>query len=405
LSLKCRLCRGESLEIVLSLGTSPLANSLLRKDKLSEDEPTFPLDLAFCHECSLVQLTESVDPQLLFSDYLYFSSFSDTVLDHSQKLAQHLIASRSLDAKSLVVEVGSNDGYLLQFYRGGGIPVLGIDPAANIAQVAEQRGVRTAVGFFGLEMARQLRAKYGCADVIHANNVLAHVPDPNTLMAGFAELLKPNGIVSVEVPSVKELVDRVEFDTIYHEHFSYYSLTTVQKLALAHGLQVVNTERLTVHGGSLRITLGREGMLSAAVQETLDDERRQGVDTIAYYTDFGRKVEGVRTSLVAMLGLLKAAGNRVAAYGASAKGATLLNYCGVGRETLDFVVDRSTAKQGYYTPGSHLPIYPPERLVQDAPEYTLLLTWNFADEIFEQQQEYRRAGGRFLIPVPMPTIL
>lgn len=408
----CRACGVDNLSMALSLGRTPLANALLTAEQLNEPEPTYPLDLAFCQSCTLLQITETVPPEKLFREYFYLSSFSDTMLHHAEEIVSRLIKSHALSQKSLVVEVASNDGYLLQYYKRSSVPVLGIEPAVNIARIAEtERGIPTLCEFFGEALARRLRDEGRRADIIHANNVLAHVADLNGFARGLEKLLKETGVAVIEVPYVKEMVDRTEFDTIYHEHLCYFSLTALDRLFERNGMLIVDVERLPIHGGSLRIFAARiggeraAGGKSAGVLELLKEEARWGVSKRDFYLGFAEKVERLRDDLAALLRDLKSKGKRVAVYGASAKGSTLLNYCRIGRETIDFVVDRSRVKQGYYTPGTHLPIYAPEKLTEEMPDYALLLTWNFADEILEQQAEYRRRGGRFIIPIPEVKIV
>ena len=402
----CRSCESAGLETVLSLGVTPLANSLLTAEDLARPEPAFPLDLAFCPSCSLAQITETVPPETLFRDYLYFSSFSDEIKRHAEAISRRMIESKHLGANSLVVEAASNDGYLLCHYKNAGIPVLGIEPALNIAKVArEKHGIPTLTDFFGEALGTRLRNEGTRADVFHANNVLAHVADLNGFAAGIERLLKDDGLAVIEVPYVKVMIDRCEFDTIYHEHLCYFSVTALQGLFRRHGLEIRDVERLSIHGGSIRLYVGKSVDLPRSVTDLLDEEAAWGVKLIKFYRGFAERVANVKTSLRRLLAECKSQGARIAAYGAAAKGSTLLNYCGIGRETLDFVVDRSPYKQGRFMPGVHLPIYAPERLLERKPDYTLLLTWNFADEILAQQAEYRGRGGRFIIPVPEPKVV
>lgn len=399
----CRSCEQGDLRPILSLGRTPLANALLTAEQLREPEATFPLDLVFCPACALVQITETVHPEVLFREYAYLSSFSDTVVQNAEGIVRRLIGLEGLGSESLAVEIASNDGYLLQHYHHKGIPVLGIEPAANIARVArDERGIPTVCEFFGAELAAELVAGGRAADVVHGNNVLAHVADLNGVVRGIATVLKPRGVAVVEVPYVKDLIDHCEFDTIYHEHLCYFSLTALDRLFRRHRLVIRDVERISIHGGTLRIFASRAewAIPGEAVKSLLAEEAAWGVDREEFYRGFGAKVERLRASLLELLGGLKAQGRRIAAYGASAKGSTLLNFFGIGADTLEFVVDRSTVKQGRYTPGTHLPILAPERVLELRPDYLLLLTWNFADEILAQQQAFRDQGGRFIIPIP-----
>jgi hypothetical protein len=397
----CRACGSRRVTLILSLGKTPLANALLSAGELAKPEDTYPLDLVFCEDCTLVQITETVPPERLFSEYAYFSSFSDTMLQHAREIVTRLVAERGLGPQSLAAEIASNDGYLLQYYVQAGVPVLGIEPAANIARVAEERGVRTVVDFFGEALATRLREQGVRADVLHANNVMAHVPDLPGFARGLHAILASTGRAVIEVPYVRDLIDKREFDTIYHEHLSYFSLTAMHRLFARHGLAVVDVERLHIHGGSLRVTVAHAGApVSAAVETLLAEEERDGMTKVAFYARFAQAVEDLRRSLTSLLSDLRSKNQRIAAYGAAAKGSTLLNFCAIGPDVLEFVVDRSPHKQGKFMPGVRLPIAPPSRLMEERPDYVLLLTWNFADEILAQQAPFRDQGGRFIVPIP-----
>lgn len=384
-----------------------MANSLLTAEQLGEPEDSYPLEVVFCHECALLQITETVPAEKLFREYLYFSSFSSTMLNHARDLAALVIESHKLDHKSLVIEIASNDGYLLQFYQQSGIPVLGIEPATNVARIARERNVPTICEFFGAALAQRLQAEGRLANVVHAHNVLAHVSDLNGFMTGLSSVLAENGIAIIEVPYVKDLIDRCEFDTIYHEHLSYFSLTALDHLVQRHNLEITKVDRVDIHGGSLRVFIQKQqsGSRFDSVQQLLNEESGWQVAHPDFYLTFKNRVEQVKHELLTLLRDLKKRGETMAAYGASAKGSTLLNYCGIGSDLLDFVVDRSTFKQGLFTPGTHLPIYAPEKLLESMPGYVLLLTWNFADEILAQQAEYRSRHGRFIVPIPAVSVI
>ena len=400
--LPCRSCDCARGELVLDLGVQPLANNLLRPEDIGKVEPRFPLRVFVCPDCWLLQLTDLVPPVELFSEYLYFSSFSDAMLRHARTAAERYLTEQRLGAESFVVEVASNDGYLLQNFHGAGVPCLGIEPAVNIAKVAREKGIETWTEFFRPEVARRIVRERGHADLILGNNVFAHAPDINDFVSGLRELLKPGGRIVIEFPYGVELVEQTEFDTIYHEHVFYFTLTAIAPLFQRHGMEIFHVERIPIHGGSLRIFAGHAGAhpIEASVGAMLAGERSKGVDQLAFYRGFAEHVRQLKTDLCEQLEACKQAGQSIAAYGASAKGSTLLNYCGLGPEQLDFVADRSTYKQGRLTPGSHIPIVAAEELLKRQPDFTLLLTWNFADEILEQQRAYRARGGRFIIPIP-----
>jgi 2-polyprenyl-3-methyl-5-hydroxy-6-metoxy-1,4-benzoquinol methylase len=403
---QCRSCGSPELSIFLSLGNLPLSDGFLEARQLVDTEPRYPLDVAFCATCSLVQILETVPPEELFgADYPYFSSFTDTLLRHSEANVKERIAERKLGSGSLVVELASNDGYLLQYYKADGVPVLGIDPAPGPVAAARAKGIDTLEAFFGLEFAKKLAAEGKRADVLHANNVLAHVADTNGFVAGIAALLKDDGVAVIECPYVKDLIEHGEFDTIYHEHLCYFSVTALRALFSRHGLYITRVVPLSIHGGSLRVFVEKQNRPEKSVQEYIESEQRLGLDRLDYYADFSNRVNQIRTELNELLQGLKERKARIVGYGAAAKGTIMLNYVGIGQETLDFVADRNTHKQGRYIPGVRLPIASPERVLAEQPDYVLILPWNFKDEIMEQQAEYRRRGGKFIVPVPRPTII
>jgi 2-polyprenyl-3-methyl-5-hydroxy-6-metoxy-1,4-benzoquinol methylase len=408
-SPRCRFCRELLQTTLVDLGKTPLANSYLKREHLAVPEPVYPLHARVCSACRLVQVDDVAAPNDIFGDYAYFSSYSTSWVEHAGQFAQLAAKRWHLGTDSIVVEVASNDGYLLRHFVDMGVPALGIEPAANVAQVARAAGVPTDVSFFGRATAERLRAEGRTADLIVANNVFAHVPDINDFVAGFAVLLKGDGVVSLEFPHVVKLIEQVQFDTIYHEHFSYLSLHTTEKILGAHGLKVFDVTELPTHGGSLRVMASRATSQMHAVGNGLtkvrSDETAAGIDRDSYYAGFEPRVRSVRTGLLDFLRTARAEGKTVAAYGAAAKGNTLLNYCGIDASLVDYVVDISPHKQGLFLPGSRLPVYAPDKLAQTKPDYVLILPWNLKDEIISQRRYVRDWGGRFVIAVPALTVL
>ena len=402
---KCRACGHKDLSPVLDLGVTPLANSLLKEEQLDQPEFMAPLEVLYCQQCCLLQISCTIAPEKLFRNYAYFSSFSETMLEHAKKLCLRLIAERQLNTDSLVVEIASNDGYLLKNYNNFNIPTLGIEPALNIAQTARSQGINTISEFFDQDLAKKIVAKQGQADIVHAHNVLAHIPNINDILQGLGILLKETGFGIIEVPYAVQMIDRVEFDTIYHEHVFYFSVTALNNLLIRNSLVLADIEQIEIHGGSLRLFVAKSGNSSNAVKSMLKEEQMRGFDTFDGYKPFTQRVKTLKSELIGLLRELKKSGKKVAAYGAAAKGSTLLNYCGLAEDVFDFVVDRNPAKQGLFLPGVKLPIYDPSQLIKQKPDYVLLLTWNFAEEILRQQAEYLQTGGQFIIPIPQPKIL
>jgi hypothetical protein len=404
----CRFCGTQLHNRVVDLGMSPLCESFLSADKLDRMERFYPLHLWVCGSCFLVQLEEYVSGEEIFSDYAYFSSFSDSWLDHCRRYVDQMIAQLGLTARSEVLEVASNDGYLLQFFVRRGIPVLGVEPAANVAKVAGMKGVPTIVRFFGRETACELAASGHSPNLILGNNVLAQVPDLNDFVGGIRILLAPDGVVTIEFPHLLRTIDGNQFDQVYHEHFSYFSLYSVERIFAAHGLPIFDVEELPTHGGSLRIYAGHAEDESKRVTSRLlglrAREAEAGVDTLAYYAGFESRVRETKRKLLAFLIQAKNEGKRVVGYGAPGKGNTLLNYCGVRGDFLDFTVDRSPHKHGKFLPGTHIPILSPEKLWDARPDYVLILPWNLKSEIMEQLAGIREWGGRFVVPIPEVTI-
>ncbi|MGQ0512023.1 MAG: methyltransferase domain-containing protein [Betaproteobacteria bacterium] len=406
----CRLCSAPLREPFCDLGTSPPSNLFLRAGDLARAEPFYPLRAFACGVCRLVQVEQFEAPAAIFSDdYAYFSSYSDSWLAHCSHYAEAVRARLDLGPRSLVVELASNDGYLLQYFRDAGIPVLGIEPAGNVAAAARAKGIPTLGEFFGEACGRRLAAEGRRADLLIGNNVLAHVPEPNDFVAGMRALLAPRGTITLEFPHLLRLVAGTQFDTIYHEHFSYFSLATAERLLASHGLAAYDVEELPTHGGSLRLYACHDGACAAqsSLARLRDDEARAGLADPETYAAFARRVREVRESLLGFLRDAKAAGKRVVGYGAPAKANTLLNYCGIRAADglIDYVVDRNPHKQGRFLPGSRLPVHAPERIRETRPEYVLILPWNLREEIVAQLAWIRDWGGRFVLPVPAAIVL
>ncbi len=401
---QCRFCATPLEHTFVNLGMSPLCQTHIEPGQLNHMEPFYPLRVFVCHNCFLVQLDEYVSPQEIFSDYAYFSSFSDSWVQHAKNYTDMITARFRLGPHSKVMEIASNDGYLLQHFVARGIPVLGIEPAANVAKVATQKGIPTTVRFFGEQTARTLAEEHGQADLLLGNNVLAHVPKLNDFVSGMQVLLKPDGIITMEFPHLYRLMDQNQFDTIYHEHFSYLSFHTVEQVFARHGLTLFDVEELATHGGSIRIFARHASDSSKAITQRVTGMRemeiRAGFRTLECYRAFAEQVKETKRKILSFLIDAKRHGKSVVGYGAPGKGNTLLNYCGIRQDFLDYTVDRSPHKYGRYTPGTHIPIYHPDRIRETRPDYLFLLPWNLKDEISKQMSYIREWGGKFVVPIP-----
>jgi SAM-dependent methyltransferase len=405
---KCRFCGNLLNHTFVDLGMSPLSNAYLKLNTVNKAEKFYPLHAYVCDNCFLVQLEEFETPDHIFSDYAYFSSYSETWLHHAENYTELMTQRFGLNVNSQVIEIASNDGYLLQYFQKQNIPVLGIEPAANVAKVAEEKGIPSLVKFFGVSTAQELVAQGKQADLLLGNNVLAHVPDLNDFVAGMKIVLKPDGILTMEFPHVLQLILQNQFDTIYHEHFSYLSFLTVEKVFATHGLTLFDVEELPTHGGSLRI-YGQHNdgkkPISDRVSKLKTKEIEAGLDQRSTYLGFGEQVKVTKRHLLSFLINIKNQGKSVVGYGAPAKGNTLLNYCGIRTDLLDYTVDRSPYKQGLFLPGTHIPIYHPDKIIETKPDYLLILPWNIKDEIIEQMSHIREWGGKFVVPIPQVEVI
>lgn len=402
----CHACGGANLELFLSLGEVPLANSFLTAEQLGMAEPRFPLEVFFCSDCSLVQLLHVVDPEVLFSNYAYRTGTNETIAAHNAALASAVVSELRLASEDLVAEVASNDGSLLQCFRRHGVRTVGIEPARNIAQIAREAGIETVNEFFDQDTAARFARKYGLAAAVLANNVLAHVDATAEFLAACKSILRPEGRVIIEVPYLVEMLERLEYDTIYHEHLCYFSVTALMRLFEEAGLALDRVDRVDIHGGSLRLWARHADSAghAEAVRSRADAETAAGLTQLRTYQEFAGRVERHRDELRRLLQRLKGEGKSVVGYGAPAKGNTLLCYCGIGTDLVSYTVDRSPLKIGLHTPGTHIPIFSTDRIFSDQPDYVLILAWNFAPEIMEFLRSYQERGGRFILPIPEPTI-
>ena len=409
LALNCRFCSEPVTNIFVDLGIAPLSNAFLKKEMLNDVEEKFALCVYVCDNCFLVQLPEFKKPENIFEDYAYFSSYSSIWLEHAENYVDMMIKKFDFNEKSVVIEIASNDGYLLQFFKEKNIPILGIEPAVNVAKVAKEKGIPTITKFFGVNTANELKKENKLSDLIIGNNVLAHVPNLNDFVKGLKILLKSTGIITLEFPHILQLIEKNQFDTIYHEHFSYLSLNTVKQIFEFHNIIIFDVEEIPTHGGSLRIyakhKINKNFEIKNSVNDLLEKEKEFGLLNLSFYLEFSRKVELVKKELIEFFNNTKQNGKKIVCYGAAAKGNTLLNYCGIGKENIEYVVDINSYKQGLYLPGSHLHIKKPEEIKKDKPDFILILPWNIKEEIMKDISFIHDWNGKFVIPIPRVMII
>ncbi len=404
----CRVCNNQNLKNILDLGNQPLANSFLRKEDLDKPEPSYPLNLVFCNNCGLVQLDFVVSPELMFKNYLWVSGTSDTVPMHFQQLVEEAVRIVNTNKNSLVVDIGSNDGTLLKGFKKLGVKTLGVEPATNIAELAEQSGIETVNDFFNSKTAEQIVKERGKAEIITATNVVAHINDSYDLLTGVNALLEDDGTFIIEVPYLADMIQNNEFDTAYHEHLSYFTVRPLVELFKRFDLKIFDVKRFPIHGGTIRVYVKKKSSnlkVTNAVNYQLKLEKEIGLDNLETYVKFSERIWKLKHDLIVLLQKFKAEGKKIVGYGAPAKGNTLLNFFKIGPDLLDYIVDKNPLKHGLYTPGMHIPVMPVEKIMEDKPDYMLILAWNFADEIMRQQQKFKEIGGKFIIPIPEPRII
>ncbi len=409
MDFKCRFCGNQLVHTFVDLGAMPLSNGFLKVNDLKKMEPFYPLHAYVCDNCFLVQLPAFHTPEEIFEEYAYFSSFSSSWIEHVKNYVDNIIPKLKLNRDSTVVEIASNDGYLLRFFKEKGIPILGIEPAKNVAEVAKKKGIPTIVDFFGTSLAKDLKKKNISGDLIIANNVLAHVPDINDFVQGLKVLLSSSGVVTAEFPHLLSLIENNQFDTIYHEHFSYFSFYTIQKIFKSHGLKIFDVEKISTHGGSLRIYASHEEdslkIISDRVRNLYESEKNVGIDHLDLYSKFKTKVEISKRKILELMIKIKKENAHLVGYGAPAKGNILLNYCGIRRDFIDYTVDKNPYKQGCFLPGTHIPIYSPEKIKETRPDYVIIMPWNIQDEIIKDMGFIKQWGGKFVVLIPEPRIL